>query len=122
MVRFAPCQISRFDRGRNRSTERRFCACVKPAKWCVLLRRLRRQSIIVDARALVAAQAMIGDGQVSLGNIVMKPNAKKVRRIGDGIIAGFAGSTADAFTLLERLERKLEEHPGRLPCRHVSRD
>ena len=93
---------------------------------------------------------MIGDGQVSLGNLVMKvrsrlgagaaarrghrclrldnadrrgcrlharrlpakPNAKKVRRIGDGIIVGFAGSTADAFTLLERLERKLEEHPG----------
>ena len=41
-----------------------------------------------------------------------KPNAKKVKRIGDGIIVGFAGSTADAFTLLERLERKLEEHPG----------
>jgi len=58
--------------------------------------------------------AMIGDGQVSLGNIVMKPNAKKVRRIGDDIIVGFAGSTADAFTLLERLERKLEEHPGQL--------
>jgi ATP-dependent HslUV protease subunit HslV len=50
-----------------------------------------------------------GDGQVSMGNTVMKPNARKVRRIGDGkVIAGFAGATADAFTLFERLERKLE--------------
>merc|ERR1719231_2187899 len=57
---------------------------------------------------------MIGDGQVSLGSTVVKPNAKKVRRIGDGIVAGFAGTTADAVTLLERLERKLEEHPGQL--------
>jgi len=57
---------------------------------------------------------MIGDGQVSMGNIVVKGNAKKVRRIGDDILVGFAGSTADAFTLLERLEAKLEEHPGQL--------
>ena len=52
-----------------------------------------------------------GDGQVSMGNTVMKPNAKKVRRLGDGsVIAGFAGATADAFTLFERLEKKLEQH------------
>ncbi|MEY4239259.1 MAG: ATP-dependent protease subunit HslV [Pseudomonadota bacterium] len=52
-----------------------------------------------------------GDGQVSMGNTVMKPNARKVRRIGDGsVIAGFAGATADAFTLFERLEKKLEQH------------
>ena len=51
-----------------------------------------------------------GDGQVSMGNTVMKPNARKVRRIGEGkVIAGFAGATADAFTLFERLERKLEQ-------------
>jgi len=51
-----------------------------------------------------------GDGQVSMGNTVMKPNAKKVRRIGDGkVIGGFAGATADAFTLFERLEKKLEQ-------------
>ena len=56
-----------------------------------------------------------GDGQVSLGNTVIKPNAKKVRRLGDGtVIAGFAGATADAFTLFERLERKLEAHRGQL--------
>ena len=56
-----------------------------------------------------------GDGQVSMGNTVMKPNARKVRRIGDGkVIAGFAGATADAFTLFERLERKLEQHRGQL--------
>ena len=62
-----------------------------------------------------------GDGQVSMGNTVMKPNARKVRRIGaageDGqpkVIAGFAGATADAFTLFERLEAKLEQYSGQL--------
>jgi ATP-dependent HslUV protease subunit HslV len=61
-----------------------------------------------------------GDGQVSMGNTVMKPNARKVRRIGGGeankgeVIAGFAGATADAFTLFERLERKLEQYNGQL--------
>lgn len=60
--------------------------------------------------------AMAGDGQVSLGQTVMKGNARKVRRIGKGgdVIAGFAGATADAFTLLERLEKKLEQYPGQL--------
>jgi ATP-dependent HslUV protease subunit HslV len=57
---------------------------------------------------------MAGDGQVSQGPTVMKGNAKKVRRIGDNILVGFAGSTADALTLMERLEKKLEEHPGQL--------
>ncbi|HEX6661027.1 MAG TPA: ATP-dependent protease subunit HslV [Sphingomicrobium sp.] len=57
-----------------------------------------------------------GDGQVSLGNTVIKPNAKKVRRLGaDGtVIGGFAGATADAFTLFERLEKKLEQYSGQL--------
>ena len=56
-----------------------------------------------------------GDGQVSLGNTVIKASAQKVRRIGDGsVIAGFAGATADAFTLFERLESKLEKHPNQL--------
>ena len=56
-----------------------------------------------------------GDGQVSLQSTVIKPNAKKVRRLGDGkVIGGFAGATADAFTLFERLERKLEQHHGQL--------
>ncbi|KAF1776799.1 Nucleophile aminohydrolase [Phytophthora cactorum] len=59
-------------------------------------------------------QCLIGDGQVSLGHTVVKPNAKKVRRIGEHIVAGFAGSTADAFTLMERLEAKLDEYPGQL--------
>ncbi len=58
---------------------------------------------------------IIGDGQVSMGQTVMKPNAKKVRTLGSGgVIAGFAGATADAFTLFERLERKLEQHHGAL--------
>jgi ATP-dependent HslUV protease subunit HslV len=57
-----------------------------------------------------------GDGQVSLGNTVIKPNATKVRRLGaDGtVIGGFAGATADAFTLFERLEKKLEQYNGQL--------
>ena len=56
-----------------------------------------------------------GDGQVSLGQTVIKNNARKVRRLGKGdVIAGFAGATADAFTLFERLEAKLEQYPGQL--------
>ena len=63
-----------------------------------------------DGKTVIA-----GDGQVSLGNTVIKPNAKKVRRLGDGsVIGGFAGATADAFTLFERLEGKLEQYPGQL--------
>ena len=61
-----------------------------------------------NGRAVIA-----GDGQVTLGQTVIKPNARKVRRLGDGsVIGGFAGATADAFTLFERLERKLEQHHG----------
>ncbi len=56
-----------------------------------------------------------GDGQVSLQNTILKPSARKVRRLAGGkILAGFAGSTADSLTLLERLEAKLERHPGQL--------
>ena len=59
--------------------------------------------------------AMGGDGQVTLGNIVVKATAKKVRRLYQGrILAGFAGGTADAFTLFERFEAKLEKHQGNL--------
>ncbi len=68
---------------------------------------------------------MAGDGQVSLGNTVIKATAKKVRRLaGDTIIAGFAGATADAFTLFERLEAKLEKHPGQLTraCVELAKD
>ncbi|GAA0469960.1 ATP-dependent protease subunit HslV [Parasphingorhabdus litoris] len=58
---------------------------------------------------------VIGDGQVSMGQTVMKPNARKVRQLHDGsVIGGFAGATADAFTLFERLEAKLERHNGQL--------
>jgi len=66
-----------------------------------------------------------GDGQVTFGNTVMKSNAKKVRRLGDGkVIVGFAGATADAFTLFERLEAKLESHPGQLTraCVELAKD
>ncbi|MFN3230735.1 MAG: ATP-dependent protease subunit HslV [Alphaproteobacteria bacterium] len=68
---------------------------------------------------------MAGDGQVSMGDTVVKGNARKVRRIGDGsILAGFAGATADAFTLFERLEGKLERHGGNLTraCVELAKD
>jgi ATP-dependent HslUV protease, peptidase subunit HslV len=68
---------------------------------------------------------MAGDGQVSLGHTVIKATAKKVRTLADGsIIAGFAGATADAFTLFERLEAKLDKHPGQLTraCVELAKD
>jgi len=68
---------------------------------------------------------MAGDGQVSLGDTVVKASAKKVRRLGSGdIVAGFAGATADAFTLFERLESKLERHSGNLTraCVELAKD
>ena len=75
----------------------------------------------VDGRVAVA-----GDGQVTQGQTVMKGNARKVRRIGAGdrVLAGFAGATADAFTLLERLEGKLERFPGQLEraCVDLAKD
>ncbi|MCE5419999.1 MAG: ATP-dependent protease subunit HslV [Acidithiobacillus sp.] len=57
---------------------------------------------------------MAGDGQVTFGNTVMKANARKVRRLEADVLVGFAGATADAFTLLERFEAKLKAHPGQL--------
>ncbi|WP_455478792.1 ATP-dependent protease subunit HslV [Bartonella sp. B10] len=69
---------------------------------------------------------MAGDGQVSLGQTIMKGNARKVRRLGKGgaVVAGFAGATADAFTLLERLETKLEQYPDQLmrACVELAKD
>jgi ATP-dependent HslUV protease, peptidase subunit HslV len=62
-----------------------------------------------------SAVALGGDGQVTLGNIIIKSSARKVRRLyGEQILAGFAGGTADAFTLFERFEAKLEQHRGNL--------
>ena len=71
------------------------------------------------------AVVVAGDGQVTFGQTVIKSNAKKVRRLGKGdVIAGFAGATADAFTLFERLEAKLEQHPGQLTraCVELAKD
>ena len=69
---------------------------------------------------------MAGDGQVTMGQTVVKGNARKVRRIGpdDSILSGFAGATADAFTLLERLEAKLDRYPGQLEraCVELAKD
>jgi ATP-dependent HslUV protease subunit HslV len=73
-----------------------------------------------DGKAVI-----IGDGQVSVGDTIMKSNARKIRRLsGEGIVAGFAGSTADALTLFERLEAKLEEHHGQLTrsCVELAKD
>jgi ATP-dependent HslUV protease subunit HslV len=66
-----------------------------------------------------------GDGQVSMGQTIVKSNAKKLRRLGNGsVIAGFAGATADAFALFERLEGKLERHPAQLQraCVELAKD
>ncbi len=66
-----------------------------------------------------------GDGQVSIGQTIVKANARKVRRLAEGkVVAGFAGATADAFTLFERLEGKLEQHTGQLTraCVELAKD
>ncbi|HUB95105.1 MAG TPA: ATP-dependent protease subunit HslV [Stellaceae bacterium] len=71
------------------------------------------------------AVVIAGDGQVTMGQTVVKANAKKLRRLGNGsVIAGFAGATADAFALFERLEGKLEQHPGQLAraCVELAKD
>ena len=73
-----------------------------------------------DGRVVIA-----GDGQVSMGQTIVKSNAKKLRRLGGGrVIAGFAGATADAFALFERLEAKLEQHPNQLTraCVELAKD
>jgi ATP-dependent HslUV protease subunit HslV len=76
--------------------------------------RFRATTIIAVRRG--GRAAMAGDGQVSQGQTILKANAKKVRRIANGrVITGFAGATADAFTLLERFESKLEAHRGAMP-------
>ena len=78
-------------------------------------------SVRKDGKVVVA-----GDGQVTLGSTVIKGNARKVRRIGvnGSVLVGFAGATADAFTLLERLEGKLEKHPGQMTraCVELAKD
>ena len=68
---------------------------------------------------------IVGDGQVSMGETIVKANAKKVRRLAEGkVLAGFAGATADAFTLIERLETKLEQYPQQLAraCVDLAKD
>lgn len=69
---------------------------------------------------------VIGDGQVTLGSTVVKPNARKVRRLGHekNVIAGFAGATADALTLIDRLETRIDEHPNQLlrACVNLAKD
>ena len=89
---------------------------VRPASWHATTIVMVKK----DGKTVIA-----GDGQVSLGQTIMKGNAKKVRRLGKGdVIAGFAGATADAFTLFERLESKLEQYPGQLTraCVELAKD
>ncbi|TFG84758.1 MAG: ATP-dependent protease subunit HslV, partial [Spirochaetales bacterium] len=75
--------------------------------------KIRSTTVIAVRRG--GTVAMAGDGQVTMGTTVMKSNARKVRRIHDGtVLAGFAGATADAFTLLEHFEAKLKEYGGDL--------
>src|SRR5512146_524996 len=77
-------------------------------------------SVRKDGKVVIA-----GDGQVTFGNTILKAGARKVRPVGDGkVIAGFAGATADAFTLFERLEAKLEQYPMQLTraCVELAKD
>jgi len=77
-------------------------------------------SVRKDGRVVIA-----GDGQVTMGQTIVKSNARKLRRLGNGrVIAGFAGATADAFALFERLETKLEQHPDQLAraCVELAKD
>lgn len=86
--------------------------------------------LIMHATTIVTVRkggkvVIAGDGQVSMGQTIMKGNARKVRRVGKGnVIAGFAGATADAFTLLERLEARLEQYPDQLTraCVELAKD
>jgi ATP-dependent HslUV protease subunit HslV len=85
--------------------------------------RIRSTTIVAVRRG--GRAAMAGDGQVSLGQTVLKAQARKVRRLGGGgVVAGFAGATADAFALLERLEAKIEAHRGSLvrACVELAKD
>ncbi len=88
----------------------------QPASWhATTILSVRKNGSVVIA----------GDGQVSLGDTVVKANARKVRRLsGDKVIAGFAGATADAFTLFERLEGKLDQYPDQLmrACVELAKD
>jgi ATP-dependent HslUV protease subunit HslV len=86
-------------------------------------KRWRSTTILSVRRA--GGVVIAGDGQVTLGQTVMKANARKVRRLGKGdTIAGFAGATADAFALFERLEAKIDQHPGNLTraCVELAKD
>jgi ATP-dependent HslUV protease, peptidase subunit HslV len=75
-----------------------------------------RSTTILAVRNPNGGGAIGGDGQVTLGNIVMKNDAKKIRRLFDGkVVTGFAGAAADAFALLERFEAKLRDHQGSVP-------
>ncbi|HEY1615434.1 MAG TPA: ATP-dependent protease subunit HslV [Rhizomicrobium sp.] len=83
-----------------------------------------RSTTILSVRK-AGTVVVAGDGQVTLGQTVMKSNARKLRRLGKGdVIAGFAGATADAFALFERLETKIEQHPGNLTraCVELAKD
>src|SRR5580698_9960819 len=84
-----------------------------------------RSTTILSVRK-AGTVVVAGDGQVTLGNTIMKANARKVRRLGKSgeVIAGFAGATADAFALFERLEAKIEQHPGQLAraCVELAKD
>lgn len=76
--------------------------------------RMRATTIVAVRNS--AGAAVAGDGQVTLGNVVMKNDARKVRKLYDGkVLAGFAGAAADAFSLLERFEAKLRDHQGSVP-------
>ncbi len=75
--------------------------------------------MLLNAQRLLHCKVvLIGDGQATQNDFIVKPNVRKVRQIGEGVVTGFAGRAADGLTLVERLEAKLDAHPGEmcLPC------
>ena len=106
----------------NRNTTKSSSLQIK-SMWCINLNRNQQKRSIKTSSSHATTvlgirkdskTVLIADGQVTMGSEIIKHNVIKVRKLGDGVISGFAGSTADAFTLFERLEQKIEEHPGQL--------
>lgn len=108
-----------------RSFPARTASVLQQATWINRMGPGRRTTTVLAVRRDDTV-TVIGDGQVTQGSTVVKPNARKVRRLGNDkkVIAGFAGATADALTLIDRLETKIDEHPDQLlrACVNLAKD
>lgn len=110
------CQLSVGSRGENRAGDCQLAtdSLLTTDNWCQEMIRTHSTTILTVRHQGVVAIG--GDGQVTLGNTIMKADAVKIRRLADQkVITGFAGSSADAFALLERFEAKLKDYPSNMP-------